>query len=74
MSASILATGVLIYQPNRSTSSGGSMADEQETCKNPVCGCPPAEDGKYCSASCEGTGDTIEIDCDCGHPDCSGNF
>lgn len=49
------------------------MADEKETCKNPVCGCVP-RDGKYCSASCEGTGDTIEIDCDCGHPECTGNF
>ena len=47
--------------------------DNKETCKNPVCGCPP-HDGKYCSASCEGTGDTIEIDCDCGHEACSGNF
>jgi hypothetical protein len=49
------------------------MADEKVTCKNPVCGCAP-NDGKYCSASCEGTGDTIEIDCDCGHEACSGNF
>ncbi len=50
------------------------MADETTTCKNPVCGCPPQEGGKYCSASCEGTGDTIELDCDCGHDGCSGNF
>ena len=39
------------------------MADE-ETCKNPPCSCPPQPDGKYCSASCEGTGQTIELDCD----------
>ena len=50
------------------------MADDKETCKNPVCGCARPADGKYCSASCEGTGDTIEIDCDCGHPECTGNF
>ncbi len=49
------------------------MADEKETCKNPVCGCVQHED-KYCSASCEGVGDTVEIDCDCGHPECSGSF
>ena len=48
--------------------------DEKETCKNPVCGCAPPTDGKYCSASCEGAGKTIEIDCDCGHPECTGNF
>ena len=51
------------------------MADDKEKkCKNPACSCPPQPDGKYCSASCEGTGDTIEIDCDCGHPECTGNF
>ena len=51
------------------------MADDNEKkCKNPACSCPPQPDGKYCSASCEGTGDTIEIDCDCGHPECTGNF
>ena len=50
------------------------MADDKETCKNPACSCPPQPDGKYCSASCEGTGSTIEIDCDCGHPECTGNF
>lgn len=50
------------------------MADEKDTCKNPVCGCAPPSDGKYCSASCEGTGATIELDCDCGHPECTGNF
>jgi hypothetical protein len=48
--------------------------DEKETCKNPVCGCAPPPDGKYCSASCEGAGKTIEIDCDCGHPECTGDF
>ena len=50
------------------------MADEKK-CKNPPCSCPPSgEDGKYCSASCAGTGDTIELDCDCGHEACAGNF
>ena len=51
------------------------MADDNgNTCKNPACSCPPQPDGKYCSASCEGTGSTIEIDCDCGHEACGGNF
>lgn len=49
------------------------MADEN-TCKNPSCTCVPQPGDKYCSASCEGAGDTIEIDCDCGHPECGGNF
>jgi len=52
------------------------MADDngQKKCKNPACTCPPQEGGKYCSASCEGSGQTIEIDCDCGHDACGGNF
>jgi hypothetical protein len=50
------------------------MADDPKQCKNPVCTCPPQPGGKYCSASCEGAGDTIELDCDCGHEECAGNF
>ncbi|HEY8411642.1 MAG TPA: hypothetical protein VIK76_09575 [Pyrinomonadaceae bacterium] len=52
------------------------MADDngKNKCKNPPCTCPPQPDGKYCSASCEGAGKTIEIDCDCGHAECGGNF
>jgi len=48
--------------------------EEEKKCKNPSCTCPPQPDGKYCSASCEGTGNVIELDCDCGHPECRGNF
>lgn len=47
---------------------------EENTCENPPCSCPRTEDNKFCSASCEGTGDTIELDCDCGHEACQGNF
>lgn len=51
------------------------MADDNgKKCKNPSCTCAPQEGGKYCSAQCEGTGDTIELDCDCGHDECGGNF
>jgi len=65
---------VLLYAPNL-FAAGGIMADEKEQqCKNPVCTCPPQPDGKYFSASCEGAGKTLELDCDCGHPDCAGNF
>ena len=48
--------------------------DEKVACKNPVCSCAPQPGGKYCSASCEGAGKTIELDCDCGHPEGNGNF
>jgi hypothetical protein len=51
------------------------MAEEEEKqCQNPVCTCKPQPGGKYCSASCEGAGKTIELDCDCGHAECAGNF
>jgi hypothetical protein len=51
------------------------MADDKENqCKNPPCSCPATADGKYCSAACAGTGDVVQLDCDCGHPDCTGDF
>lgn len=52
------------------------MAEDKEkrVCKNAACSCSVPEGQKYCSASCEGTGDTIEIDCDCSHPECKSNF
>ena len=50
------------------------MAEDREKCQNPACSCPPLPDAKYCSASCEGKGNTVELDCDCGHDDCAGNF
>ena len=52
------------------------MADDKDKkiCKNPPCGCPATEGSKFCGPSCQGTGDTIEIDCDCGHAECTGNF
>lgn len=52
------------------------MADEREenVCGNATCSCKVAEGQKYCSASCEGSGSTIELDCDCSHTECRGNF
>lgn len=49
------------------------MADENK-CKNPPCTCVCPEGEKYCSASCEGAGKMIELDCDCSHEQCQGNF
>lgn len=52
------------------------MADEKKEniCKHPACSCPVEKGEKYCSPTCEGAGDTMQIDCDCGHPSCSGDF
>ncbi|HEX8746291.1 MAG TPA: hypothetical protein VF717_03770 [Pyrinomonadaceae bacterium] len=53
------------------------MADDREAkkCKNATCNCVLTEDGaNYCSANCEGAGDITQIDCDCGHSECAGDF
>ena len=52
------------------------MGDREErTCKNPPCGCKIAdEDDGYCSVNCASTANTTQIDCDCGHDHCSGDF
>jgi hypothetical protein len=52
------------------------MADEKKsnTCKHPTCSCPVEGGASYCSASCEGAKGTLQIDCDCGHPACKGDF
>ncbi len=47
--------------------------DNVNVCKNPPCGCA-VTDEKYCSAACEGAGDSVQIDCDCGHETCGGDF
>ena len=53
------------------------MADERDakTCKNPPCSCKITDDdGGYCSVACQSTANTTQIDCDCGHKDCGGDF
>jgi hypothetical protein len=52
------------------------MAEEKErkTCKHPACSCPVEGDDDYCSATCQGAGETLQIDCDCGHEGCAGDF
>jgi hypothetical protein len=52
------------------------MADEKEvkTCGQAACNCPTEAGEKYCSASCEGSGQTIQLDCDCGHDACGSDF
>jgi hypothetical protein len=53
-----------------------SMADDKDKniCKHPACSCPVEKGEKYCSPTCAGAGDTMQIDCDCGHPSCTGDF
>ncbi len=42
-------------------------------CANPACSCEATDKSKYCSAHCEGTADTLEVVCECGHPGCKGD-
>lgn len=50
------------------------MADEktQNKCARETCGCPAAQDSKYCSEECEDAAKVhmMEIGCTCHHPDC----
>ncbi|HEX5707643.1 MAG TPA: hypothetical protein VFX96_10130 [Pyrinomonadaceae bacterium] len=48
-----------------------TMADDTKRCAHPGCNCPPDDDEKYCSAYCEGAGDTADINCRCGCPTCA---
>ena len=45
-----------------------------DTCKNPPCSCTVERGDRYCSVHCESTPNTVQIDCDCGHQSCSGDF
>ena len=55
---------------------GSIMADEKDgkVCKHSACSCPVSGDDDYCSPTCQGAGTTTQIDCDCGHPGCAGDF
>ena len=54
------------------------MADERRddgnTCANSPCTCPVEKGEKYCSVHCQSTANATQIDCDCGHPSCKGDF
>lgn len=52
------------------------MADERNdnTCANAPCSCAVEGGEKYCSVSCQSTANTTQIDCDCGHQNCAGDF
>ena len=44
------------------------------TCKNSPCTCPVERGEKFCSVHCQSTEHNIQIDCDCGHDTCKGDF
>ena len=45
---------------------------EDKKCAHPSCNCKARKDSKYCSAYCETAKSTTEIQCNCGHAQCSG--
>ena len=51
-----------------------ATSKEHDKCKHPPCTCKVASGSSYCSASCEGAGDTPDIECMCGHPACKGSI
>lgn len=47
------------------------MADHKmKKCAHPACNCP-VEKGKYCSDYCHDSGHSLELSCNCRHPQCS---
>jgi hypothetical protein len=47
------------------------MDDDVEKCAHPSCRCRKGEDGDYCSVYCRDAGDLTELQCSCGHDECS---
>ena len=48
----------------------------KEKCAHPACECLVHNDefGKYCSAWCQAAKDTLELRCECGHPECASSY
>jgi len=46
------------------------MAD-QKKCAHPSCNCT-VQKGKYCSDYCHDARGTMELSCNCRHPECAG--
>ena len=46
--------------------------EDKATCARETCGCPPAQDSKYCGEECEDAAKVsmMEIGCTCRHPEC----
>jgi hypothetical protein len=47
---------------------------EPKKCAHPACSCTVEKGEEFCSATCQGSGKTLQIDCDCGHDACTGDF
>ena len=47
------------------------MADPKK-CAHATCTCMARPDSDFCSEFCEDSKDLTTLDCDCGHPGCSG--
>ncbi|HZT75002.1 MAG TPA: hypothetical protein VE996_15270 [Terriglobales bacterium] len=50
------------------------MGDEKKKpvpkCAHPACDCPPAKGSRYCSDYCKDARGSLELNCNCRHPDC----
>jgi hypothetical protein len=48
------------------------MAEDKATkCAHPACNCPAKKGSKYCSLYCRDVRGTMEISCNCRHPECA---
>jgi hypothetical protein len=48
------------------------MADQQtKKCAHPACNCPVDKGQKYCGDYCHDARRTLELSCNCRHPQCA---
>jgi metallothionein len=48
------------------------MADNQtKKCAHPACNCPVSKGQKYCGDYCHDARRTLELSCNCRHPECA---
>jgi hypothetical protein len=48
----------------------GAPKDEKKPCAHPSCNCTVEKGKKYCSDYCHDARDTMELSCNCRHPEC----
>ena len=58
----------------RGARNNAKRKDESGKCKHPPCTCKVPAGTKYCGVECESKGETPEISCNCGHPQCKGGI
>jgi hypothetical protein len=61
--------------PGQTTGHGAEedKMSEAKKCGNPACSCIPPNKEAFCSPHCEALKGSVEVVCQCGHPQCAGS-